>query len=362
MRLRARSFDSASDKCDVDPERDDALLRMSPDADDDIPSPILDNDILSPISDDDILSRSSDEDTICVVVGKEPNKSKFFMDPRRICHCSKFFRNALRGGWKSAQNLKVTLKEEDPRIFAWYLDTLYNGTKLSFQGQPWSFQPMSELYVLAEMLMDDSTKKNILAAIQKRCESPHFGHSLPEPSAVRTIYDGTPESSPARRLMVDIFSQRAIKERIEHWTTENLPKDFLLDLSVNLIAQRPLPDDDNRGHDEGKNAKKRAAEESDDELALYLDSLESPPKVKKRLKLRVGGRDSLAFLDQYSAVADAHSGNTKTKVALGSQHDTAYIRAERTAEWQTNISNLQGGRPLKPQIMTDDGRSWFETT
>ncbi|KAI4959481.1 hypothetical protein J4E86_003203 [Alternaria arbusti] len=321
MRLRAR--------CDVDPEPDDALLRKSPDADDDIPSSILDNDI---------LSQSSDEDTICVVVGKESNKRKFFMDPYRICHCSKFFRNALRGGME-------------------------NGTKTSFKGQPWSFQPMSELYVLAEMLMDDSTKKVILAAIQKRCESPQFGHSLPEPSAVRTIYDGTPESSPARRLMVDIFSQRASKERIEHWTTENLPKDFLLDLSVNLIAQRSPLDDDNRGQDEGKNAKKRAAEESDDELALYLDSLKSLPKVKRKivkLKLRADGHDRLAFPDKYSVLADADSGNTKTKVTLGPQHDTAYIRAERTAEWQTNISNLPGG-PVKPQIMTDDGRSWFET-
>jgi len=188
---------------------------------------------------------------------------------------------------------------------------------------------MSELYVLAEMLMDDSTKKNILAAIQKRCESPQFGHSPPEPSAVRTIYDGTPESSPARRSMVDVFSQRASKERIEHWTTENLPKDFLLDLSVNLIAQRPLPDDDNRGQDEGKNARKRAAEESDEELALYLDSLESPPKVKRKivkLKLRADGRDRLVFRDQYSVVTDAHSGNTKTKVTLGPLHDIAYTR------------------------------------
>jgi len=182
---------------------------------------------------------------------------------------------------------------------------------------------MSELYVLAEMLMDDSTKNVILAAIRKRCESPQFGHSLPEPSAVRTIYDGTPESSPARRLMVDVFSQRASKERIEHWTTEDLPKDFILNLSVNLIAQRPLPHEDDKGQDEGKNAKRRAAEELDNEIALYLDSLESPPKVKKKIKIRAVGRDSLAFLDRYSVVADAHSGNTKTKVTLGSQHDTA---------------------------------------
>jgi len=120
MRLRARyanerrSYDSASDKCDVDPERDDALLRMSPDADDDIPSPILDNDILSPISDDDILSQGSDEDTICVAVGKEPNKRKFFMDPRRICHCSKFFRNALRGGMEISTESQSHFERRGP--------------------------------------------------------------------------------------------------------------------------------------------------------------------------------------------------------------------------------------------------------
>lgn len=111
MRLRARyanerrSYDSASDRCDVDPEPDDALLRKSPDADDDIPSSILDNDI---------LSQSSDEDTICVVVGKESNKRKFFMDPYRICHCSKFFRNALRGGMEVSTDSQSHFERRGP--------------------------------------------------------------------------------------------------------------------------------------------------------------------------------------------------------------------------------------------------------
>jgi len=126
MRLRARyanertCYDSASDECDVDSEDDDARLQKSPDADDDLFS-------ITSITNanDDTLSQISDDDTICVVVGREPNKWKFFMDPYRICCCSKFFRDALRGGWKSAQTLEVTLKEEKPRIFAWYLDTLY---------------------------------------------------------------------------------------------------------------------------------------------------------------------------------------------------------------------------------------------
>ena len=113
MRLRARyakersCYDSESDVCDVDPEDDDALLQKSSELD------------------DDALSQFSDDDTVCVVVGQEPNQKKFFVDPYRICYCSKFFRNALRGGWKSAEDLKVTLKEENPRVFAWYLDTLY---------------------------------------------------------------------------------------------------------------------------------------------------------------------------------------------------------------------------------------------
>ena len=57
-----------------------------------------------------------------------------------------------------------------------------------------------------------------------------------------------------------------------------------------------------------------------------------------------------------------HTSGKLLTVDNASGHFTDFYRAERTAEWQTNISNLQGGRPLKPQIMTDDGRSLFETT
>lgn len=55
-----------------------------------------------------------------------------------------------------------------------------------------------------------------------------------------------------------------------------------------------------------------------------------------------------------------HTSGKLLTVGNASGHYTDFCRAERTAEWQTNISNLPGG-PVKPQIMTDDGRSWFET-
>ena len=55
-----------------------------------------------------------------------------------------------------------------------------------------------------------------------------------------------------------------------------------------------------------------------------------------------------------------HTSGKLLTVDNASGHFTDFYRAERTAEWQTNIGNLPGG-PLKPQIMEDDGWGWFQT-
>jgi hypothetical protein len=48
--------------------------------------------------------------------------------------------------------------------------------------------------------------------------------------------------------MVEMCAQRANKGGIEGWSTENIPKDFLLDLSRNLITNRPSSGEHNQTH------------------------------------------------------------------------------------------------------------------
>jgi hypothetical protein len=90
------------------------------------------------------------------------------------------------------------------------------------------------------MLMDDTTKEIILETIPDQDKDPRFEYLTSEPVAICTIYKGAIETSTARRLMIEMCTQRATKEGIQDWSTENLPKDFPLNLSVSLIANRPV--------------------------------------------------------------------------------------------------------------------------
>ena len=52
---------------------------------------------------------------------------------------------------------------------------------------------------------------------------------------VSIIYDGTPEDSPARKLLVDLYKARLAPQAL-NTGHEILPKEFLLDLARRLIS------------------------------------------------------------------------------------------------------------------------------
>jgi hypothetical protein len=165
----------------------------------------------------------------------------------------------MEGPWKEAQECKADLPKERQDMFASYLQLLYvctphlidlthSGANCSTQtglllmhirSQDWL--PFWELYVLAEMLMDDMIKDLILRNTSAQVKK--WPLYIPEPSAIRLIYEGTPERSPTRALLVKLFTQQAFNLGIEDWSSEKLDQDFLYNLSVALIADRPLPRD-----------------------------------------------------------------------------------------------------------------------
>jgi hypothetical protein len=67
---------------------------------------------------------------------------------------------------------------------------------------------LGKLYVLAEMLMDDTTKDTVHTAILTRLKEP-FADGLrcyPGLDAVNIIYGGTTQGNPARRLLIDLYT------------------------------------------------------------------------------------------------------------------------------------------------------------
>lgn len=103
---------------------------------------------------------------------------------------------------------------------------------------------LSKLNVLAEKLMDDTAKDAVLNAMAARSVERFKDGNLYYPAldSIKIIYEGTPVDSLARKLMVTMYAASATNP----FTTdksEAVPKEFLYDLSLSLLVERPLKKD-----------------------------------------------------------------------------------------------------------------------
>jgi hypothetical protein len=99
-----------------------------------------------------------------------------------------------------------------------------------------------ELYVLAEIPMDENTKETVPSAILARSTEAFSGDQktrYPGPAPVRVIDDGTPEANAARKLMVQLYTGFGNISFLPN-LLKDLLTDFFYDLSVSLIAKCPL--------------------------------------------------------------------------------------------------------------------------
>jgi len=172
-----------------------------------------------------------------ICVGKQPHQKIFSVHQGLIAPRSEFFERAFNGNWKEAESRLVNLPEDDATIFSLYVQLLYTG-KILTQDDDGEFNKLCQLYVLCEKLQDTDAKNEILQAMLAtiRGGMPSWAPGL---LALKTIYRGTPDNSPARRLLLDIFVERGnyscVAVHIQHGFY--LPE-FISDLTVQLLKQR----------------------------------------------------------------------------------------------------------------------------
>ncbi|KAM0459399.1 hypothetical protein ACHAPV_005586 [Trichoderma viride] len=155
----------------------------------------------------------------------------------------------MKAYWETSTSGSVTLQEEDPEVFEVYQHWLYF-EKLPVQNDSPGLEgnieyvQLAKAYVLGEMLLDISFKNAVLDAILIKSRSKASdGHRwFPVGPAIRCIYEGTLESSAARRLLVDMYTYHGYGEWLTQWASkDDLPKQFLLDLAIATLAKRPRP-------------------------------------------------------------------------------------------------------------------------
>lgn len=158
-----------------------------------------------------------------------------------LCTRSTFFNKALSGSWKEAQNRSVNLPDDQGHTFRRYLRILNRGLLPQLRPSKHvvytEFKRLAKLYVLAEKLQDTDTKNTILVGIVQsrfRVRSNCYRY-FPGPSEIRIIYEGTPPSSPARKLIVDMYAgSRAKAEKT--LPDRRYPDEFLHNLVSALIV------------------------------------------------------------------------------------------------------------------------------
>ncbi|KAF2788391.1 hypothetical protein K505DRAFT_255648 [Melanomma pulvis-pyrius CBS 109.77] len=156
-----------------------------------------------------------------------------------ICKTSEFFKNAVKLEWAGVKKKPIDLRNESKDTFNVYLGWLYSKSLYHISHLSSTWTKLTEAYVIGEKLMDQSFQVAVMdAMIGHRTNHTQW---FPSIENINTIYDGTVEASPARRLMVDLCVWRDGSP----WTNKELlgkvHDDFVDDLLLALLEQRKPP-------------------------------------------------------------------------------------------------------------------------
>ncbi|KAI4608684.1 hypothetical protein J4E80_008889 [Alternaria sp. BMP 0032] len=184
---------------------------------------------------------------VTVVVGEEPKQQHFSVHEDIICARSEFFRRAMNGNWAESKERIVRLSEDRPKVFHIYINLLYTGrvvtdtleTPKTAKSIAAEMHILGQLYVFGEKLQDKAAKNSaIQSLLEVALEKDADGDQVNSPIAtIVGIYEGTCAGSLGRRLMVDTW----VNTSVEFLAAKGniLPKEFLVDLAVALVNERP---------------------------------------------------------------------------------------------------------------------------
>ena len=164
-----------------------------------------------------IQFRSKNAEIATIIVG--PDKDKFIIHQELLTYHSPYFRAALTGGFKEAKEKSVTLKDEHPRIFEFFMHWLYHGRlpnasdcvelfdnwrKLNPAGESCTDNHLIDLYVFCDKHQIHKLKLSLIGELVTF----HGVHenTLPHISAVNHAFDHLPEKDPLNRYLVDVHA------------------------------------------------------------------------------------------------------------------------------------------------------------
>jgi hypothetical protein len=190
--------------------------------------------------------------TFIVNVGKDENKRANILHDAVFIPRSKFFQAALRGRWKEAEEKVINLPEDDPKLFASYVQAVYiGGVPEHVEISDETFDKKSErrsqhyysllnLYVSADKLQDTKTKNYAISKIYKFHSEKQF---TPGCRKIKLVYRNTAEDSPLRRLVSELYAFYVKRSFLAKSDFSAFPPEFLADLIHLLAVSAPARND-----------------------------------------------------------------------------------------------------------------------
>ena len=150
-----------------------------------------------------------------------------------------FFEKALHGQWKESDDKVIELPDDSPTVFFTYLQLLYTSklpikaknTRQDDKVSRHEYDILVELYVLAEKFQDVETRNIAMDAMIAKSRSER---SVPGMYNVQRIFDDTPEGSPLRKFVTDLYADIGSEHQL-HTNCGRPPPDFLFELSRKLL-------------------------------------------------------------------------------------------------------------------------------
>lgn len=158
---------------------------------------------------------------------------------------SPFFKNAVKPEWAAARGDRpIDLTDENPDIADVYFSWLYSRTLRV--SEKWESLKYAQLYVFGEKLMHSEFQNDVIDAMIRyfvemgahKDPGPVNITMIPGPRGITTIYEGTIQGSPARRLMVDRWCEGHPFPVLEQYRN-HVPHDFAWDCLKAFLSSKP---------------------------------------------------------------------------------------------------------------------------
>ncbi|KAM0724081.1 hypothetical protein Q7P37_000261 [Cladosporium fusiforme] len=185
-----------------------------------------------------------------LVVGRD--EREFPVHQKRLCEHSPYFAAAAKDDWKEGQEGRIPLLCDSTLAVGLYVQWIYGGRIFTRPGRggaedkdkaPYSETSLLvEGFIFGEKIQDGDFRDAVVDAIIVSINDPGKDDLVRYPSGttVERAYEGTPEGSPLRKLMVDIYVHHGNRD----WLHKVANPDFLRDLAEDLYLGRDCSPND----------------------------------------------------------------------------------------------------------------------